>query len=178
MADDRHANGPMTSDIAAAMQRVRFSHINIVARDWDRLAQFYVNALGCTRLDPERDYDGPELDRGTGLNGARLSGIHLRLPGYEDSKGPTLEIFQYDPEGEDPPRSVNRIGYGHICFQVNNVKAMQERILKLGGKKVGEVVTLSPSSSASVTWCYVRDPEGNIIELQRWSGFGFRPVRG
>lgn len=159
------------------MQRVRFSHANIVARDWDRLARFYEEALGCTRLEPERDYAGHALDRGTGLKGARLRGVHLRLPGYEDSQGPTLEIFQYDPAGEDPPRSVNRIGYGHICFQVSNVKTMREHILKMGGGKVGDVVTLSPSASASVTWCYVTDPEGNIIELQRWSGFGFRPTR-
>lgn len=164
-------------DIDDAMQRARFSHVNIVARDWERLAWFYEEALGCRRLDPERDYAGNELDRGTGLKDVRLRGVHLRLPGYDDDHAPTLEIFQYDPAGDDPPRSVNRIGYGHICFQVNNVNSARDMILRMGGKAVGEVVTLSPSTTASVTWCYVADPEGNIIELQRWSPFGFRAVR-
>ncbi|MCC6312340.1 MAG: VOC family protein, partial [Trueperaceae bacterium] len=34
---------------------------------------------------------------------------------------------------------------------------------------VGEIVTLARSNGAKVTWCYVTDPEGNIIELQSWS---------
>lgn len=156
------------------VQRARFAHVNIVARDWQRLAQFYENALGCVPLTPERDYRGRDLDRGTGLDGARLQGLHMRLPGFEGNNAPTLEIYQYDPAGADPPRSVNRIGFGHICFQVSNVQQARDEILAKGGEAVGEVVTLSPSNQASVTWCYVRDPEGNIIELQRWSAFGFR----
>jgi hypothetical protein len=28
---------------------------------------------------------------------------------------------------------------------------------------------LQVASGASVTWCYLTDPEGNIIELQSWS---------
>ena len=35
------------------------------------------------------------LDSATGINGAHLRGMHLRLPGYGEH-GPTLEIFQYD----------------------------------------------------------------------------------
>ncbi|MCP1726641.1 catechol 2,3-dioxygenase-like lactoylglutathione lyase family enzyme [Natronospira proteinivora] len=157
-------------------QRLRFAHVNLVARDWRRLADFYERALGCTPLPPERDYAGRELERGTGIPGARLRGVHLRLPGYEEGGGPTLEIFQYDPQGNDPPRQVNRTGFGHICFQVGNVEQAREAILNNGGQPVGDVVTLSPSVSARVTWCYLSDPEGNIIELQRWSPFGFRPA--
>jgi len=158
-------------------QRLRFAHVNLVARDWRRLAAFYEQALGCTPLSPERDYAGPSLARGTGIPGARLQGVHLRLPGFENGNGPTLEIFQYDPQGDDPPRSVNRTGFGHICFQVGNVETARAAILDHGGDAVGDVVTLSPSPSARVTWCYLSDPEGNIIELQRWSPFGFRPAR-
>jgi hypothetical protein len=34
---------------------------------------------------------------------------------------------------------------------------------------VGEVVTLTTADGRRVTWCYVTDPEGNILELQSWS---------
>jgi hypothetical protein len=27
---------------------------------------------------------------------------------------------------------------------------------------------MSMSTGARVTWCYVTDPEGNIVELQAW----------
>ncbi len=35
-------------------------------------------------------------------------------------------------------------------------------------KPIGEIVTLTTATGARVTWCYVTDPEGNIIELQSW----------
>ena len=31
---------------------------------------------------------------------------------------------------------------------------------------VGEIVRTRLSNGADITWCYVRDPEGNILELQ------------
>jgi catechol-2,3-dioxygenase len=30
-------------------------------------------------------------------------------------------------------------------------------------------VTLQTADGRLVTWCYLTDPEGNIIELQSWS---------
>ncbi len=45
----------------------------------------------------------------------------------------------------------------------------RQDVLREGGSAVGEVVTLETGAGARVTWCYVRDPEGNIIELQAWS---------
>ena len=34
---------------------------------------------------------------------------------------------------------------------------------------IGEVVTLQTATGARVTWCYVTDPEDNMIELQAWA---------
>jgi hypothetical protein len=42
-------------------------------------------------------------------------------------------------------------------------------VLAAGGSAVGEVVTVQAADGRSVTWCYVTDPEGNIVELQAWS---------
>jgi predicted enzyme related to lactoylglutathione lyase len=64
---------------------------------------------------------------------------------------------------------VNRPGFGHIAFSVNDVKNSRKEILNAGGKSIGDIVTLQISSGSKVTWCYVTDPEGNIIELQSWS---------
>ena len=72
----------------------RFAHANLVAKDWKRPSTFYQKVFGCTPIPPERHLPGEWLDRATGLAGARVSGIHLRLPGFGDD-GPTLDIFQY-----------------------------------------------------------------------------------
>ena len=146
----------------------RYVHTNLIARDWQSLARFYQDVFGCVPVPPERDLSGPEMEAGTGIAGAHLRGIHLRLPGYGDA-GPTLEIFSYNHLAERPPTAVNRPGFGHLAFSVEEVAAAREAVLAAGGQPVGEVVTVTLQNGASVTWCYVTDPEGNVIELQSWA---------
>jgi len=147
---------------------VKYSHTNLIAHDWRALAGFYAEVFACVSVPPERDYAGPDLDRGTAVRGARLTGAHLRLPG-RGPDGPTLEIFQYSiVERSEPPR-VNRPGFGHIAFEVESVDEAREEVLRAGGAPVGDIVTLTTATGAKVTWCYVTDPEGNIVELQSWA---------
>jgi predicted enzyme related to lactoylglutathione lyase len=147
--------------------QARYVHTNLIAADWRRLADFYIQVFGCQPVPPERDFQGERLEAGTGIQGAHLTGMHLRLPGYGET-GPTLEIFNYNILQERPEIAVNRPGFGHIAFQVADVGTAREAVLAAGGRAVGEVVTLQIASGARVTWCYVTDPEGNMIELQAW----------
>jgi predicted enzyme related to lactoylglutathione lyase len=148
--------------------RARFVHTNLIARDWRRLAQFYKQVFGCTPVPPARDLRGQWLEEGTGVSGAEITGLHLRLPGYGED-GPTLEIFQYNHESERPPTAVNRPGYAHIAFSVDDVEAARDAVLAAGGDVVGKVVSVDIPDAGIVTFTYVSDPEGNIVELQRWS---------
>lgn len=148
--------------------RATYVHTNLVAADWRLLATFYQELFGCVPVPPERDYRGAALDAGTGLSSVHLRGAHLRLPGRGHG-GPTLEIFTYYPLAERGATAVNRPGFGHIAFEVDDVAAARKAVLEAGGSAVGEVVTLQTASGAKVTWCYVTDPEGNIIELQSWT---------
>jgi predicted enzyme related to lactoylglutathione lyase len=146
----------------------RFGHVNVIALDWRRLADFYGRVFGCTVVPPERDYHGPDLSAGTGVTNAALRGVHVRLPGLGPD-GPTLEIYQYDPSLDALPTVANRPGFGHIAFVVPDVPTARAVVLEEGGGAVGEVVTLRTADGRRVTWTYVTDPEGNIIELQSWS---------
>lgn len=147
--------------------QIRFVHTNLIAEDWQSLAAFYEETFGCQPVPPERDFSGEALERGTGLEGAHLKGVHLCLPGYANN-GPTLEIFSYAPRMERFQTAVNRPGFGHIAFQVDDVEGLQEQVIKAGGQAVGEIVTMQIATGDRVTWCYVTDPEGNLIELQSW----------
>jgi catechol 2,3-dioxygenase-like lactoylglutathione lyase family enzyme len=146
----------------------KYAHTNLIAKDWKKLSQFYQDVFGCIPVPPERHYKGSDLEKGIGIPHAQLDGVHLRLPGY-DENGPTLEIFSYNITQDKPPIAVNRPGFGHIAFIIDNVAQAREVVLAAGGKSVGDIVTLHPSPQSKVTWCYVTDPEGNIIELQSWS---------
>lgn len=145
----------------------RFVHVNLVARDWRRLARFYEQVFGCTPVPPERDLQGPWLERATGLPGARIRGQHLRLPGWGDG-GPTLEIFQYQPVLERAGTAVHRPGLGHLAFAVEDVAAARQAVLEAGGGEVGALTTVPVAGAGTITFMYLTDPEGNILELQRW----------
>ena len=146
----------------------RFVHVNVVAEDWRMLAQFYQEVFGCEQVGPERDLSGEWLEGGTGVPGAEIRGVHLRLPGYR-MVGPTLEIFEYNHQEERAETAINRPGLAHIAFGVEDVARAREAVLAAGGGEVGEVVTLDVPGAGRVEFVYVTDPEGNIIELQRWS---------
>jgi glyoxylase I family protein len=143
----------------------KYGHTNLVANDWKALSRFYQEKFGCTPVPPERDFKGKDLERGTGIPGAELRGVHLRLPGH-GTDGPTLEIFNYNILKERPDVAVNRLGFGHIAFVVDDVPAAREAVIAAGGHPVGEVVTLTNAAGAKLTWVYVTDPEGNVLELQ------------
>ena len=99
----------------------KFVHTNLVAQDWRKLAGFYEQVFGCKPVPPERNLAGDWLEAATGLPDAQIQGIHLRLPGYGD-QGPTLEVFQYNHQPEALSTAVNRPGFGHIAFAVEDVR--------------------------------------------------------
>ena len=148
--------------------RARYRHTNIVAEDWRKLADFYEQVLGCRPLPPERASSGQWVERVTGVPGAEVCGIHLRLPGFGDD-GPTLEIFQYNNAKDRPASAVNRPGFAHMAFEVDDVEAARDDVLAAGGGCVGDVVTTEITNAGTITLVYMTDPEGNIIEFQKWA---------
>jgi len=146
----------------------RFVHVNIVAEDWRALTRFYEEVFGCERVGPERDLSGQWLEDGTGVPGVQIRGTHLRLPGCGRA-GPTLEIFEYNRQEERVGAAINRPGLAHIAFGVEDVAGARDAVLAAGGGEIGEVVSLDVPGVGRVEFVYLTDPEGNILELQRWS---------
>jgi predicted enzyme related to lactoylglutathione lyase len=146
---------------------IKYAHTNIITDDWRRLAEFYVTVFDCKPLYPERDLKGEWLDRATAIKGSHLKGIHLQLPGYDDSL-PTLEIFQYDKNENGSSILPNRKGYGHIAFRVDDVSQVLSRVLENGGSRFGELVETEVQNVGTLTFVYAKDIDGNIVELQQW----------
>lgn len=153
---------------------MKYRHTNLVAQDWRELATFYERSLGCRRIGPERSLSGRALSLGTGIRDAALEGVHLLLPGYGES-GPTLEIFQYATGESNLPPQANRKGLGHIAFEVESVEAATQAVLLNGGSRVGEICSIEVEGAGVVTFAYLADPEGNLIELQSWNETGKGP---
>ncbi len=146
---------------------MRFAHTNIAARNWQILANFYIEVFACQVKPPQRKLSGEWLDTATGLSNAKLEGVHLALPGHGDNP-PTLEIFSYettDDRGEIMP---NLIGITHIAFEVDDVYATLDKALAHGASKLGEIVEKIVENVGTLVFVYFRDPEGNIVEVQSW----------
>lgn len=149
-------------------ESIKYVHTCLIARDWKKLAQFYMDVFECEPVGNERDLKGPWIDRITAIKNVHIQGVHLRLPGYKKG-GPTLEIFQYDPGNYQLGLPlVNGLGFGHIAFHVENVTMMLAKVTAHGGSQVGEYVEKEYHGGGVLKVVYARDPEGNIIELQKW----------
>ena len=146
---------------------MRFAHTNVVSTNWKTLVEFYIKTFNCTLVPPIRKQSGTWLDRGTGLKNASLEGAHLLLPGHGEN-GPTLEIYQYEPIEKQEAIPPNKRGFGHIAFEVDKVEIILDLLKQNGGDVCGEITKRTVEGVGEITFVYVRDPEGNLIELQSW----------
>jgi predicted enzyme related to lactoylglutathione lyase len=145
----------------------KYAHTNLIAKDWKRLAAFYQEVFGCLPVLPGRDMSGEWLDKATGISGAHLVGMHLRLPGYGEG-GPTLELFSYGSMPEHPGVRPNTPGFSHIAFAVDDVPALAQAVFAHGGTPMGALTVREVPGVGWLTFQYVADPEGNILEIQNW----------
>lgn len=145
---------------------MRYTHINIVAKDWKKLSDFYQKVFFCKPIGGKRDLSGEWLEKLTGMKNVKIEGEHLVLPGFKEN-APTLEIFTYS-EDMDVKKEINTPGFAHIAFEVDDVEKVAKLLLQEGGSILGEIVTKDYGEKGLATFVYAKDPEGNIVELQNW----------
>jgi catechol 2,3-dioxygenase-like lactoylglutathione lyase family enzyme len=136
----------------------RLEHVGIVVGDLEAAKAFFAE-LGL-ETEGEGEVGGPAVDRIVGLDGVRSDVAMLRTP---DGHG-KLELIRYrTPEGPagDPQAPANAPGLRHILFEVSDIEGVLERLRPHGGELVGELVRYEDSFKL----CYVRGPEGIIVEL-------------
>lgn len=142
---------------------MKFGHISMVARDTDHLADFYKAVFGCKDTVERWTMSGEAISRGNGVPNCEIYAAWLNLPGID---GLFLEILQYRKILDRPVPSVNQPGYGHMAFEVEDIHATLDAVVEAGGMLLGEITDLG-TAQAPVSCVYVRDPEGNVIELEQ-----------
>lgn len=145
----------------------RYVHTNIIARDYEKLINFYKEVFGCRSIGEKRDLRGEWLDKLTGIPDAHIMGEHLSLPGYGEDF-PTLEIFSYAQMHGGQAHRVNAYGIAHLAFEVDDVEDMLKKVIEAGGSTIGELVHAEYKDGQTATFVYAADIEGNILELQSW----------
>jgi len=146
---------------------MKYVHTNIISHDWRKLVTFYTEVFQCEIAPPIRSQSGQWLSEGTDVRNAALECAHLRLPGY-GADGPTLEIYQYSEVVDLAPVAANQRGLGHLSFEVDDVAEIYQKILSHGGSANGEIRSHAVHGVGIITFVYMRDPDGNLIEVQHW----------
>jgi catechol 2,3-dioxygenase-like lactoylglutathione lyase family enzyme len=104
--------------------------------------------------------EGEWVDRIVGLEGVRADIAFVQTP---DGHG-TLELTKFHTppyDGDGSPAPANASGIRHISFAVDDIDAAVADLRSRGVELVGEVVQFENSYKL----CYVRGPEGIIVEL-------------
>ena len=136
----------------------RMDHVGIVVDDLAAATAFFVE-LGL-KLQGEASLEGDWVDRVVGLEGVRSEIVMLETP---DGHG-QLELSKFhatSARGGDRHPAPNAPGIRHVTFAVDDVDAAVGSVQARGGELVGEVVNYEDIYRV----CYVRGPEGIIVEL-------------
>jgi catechol 2,3-dioxygenase-like lactoylglutathione lyase family enzyme len=137
---------------------LRFDHVGVVVDDLDAAVAFFVS-LGFER-EGGASVEGEVVDKINGLDGVRAQFVMVRTP---DRTG-KLELVKYHApaDGDGPQRlPANRLGLRHICLEVDDLDTLLGGLRDRGFDTVGEVCAYGNVYRL----CYVRGPEGLIVEL-------------
>ncbi len=139
------------------------SHVSLTARDALALSSFYQAVFDLVERRPPRRLAGEAVWRGNGLPGVEILVVWLEEP---EQTGPFLEIMQYTTTVDRGSPAVNEPGFAHLAFEVADIHETLERVLRFGGCLQGQVTNFGTGQAPRLI-VYVRDPEGNILELDQ-----------
>jgi catechol 2,3-dioxygenase-like lactoylglutathione lyase family enzyme len=141
----------------------RVDHVGIVVDDLAAATEFFVE-LGLV-LQGEGQVEGRWVDRVVGLEGVRADIAMMQTP---DGNG-RLELTKFHSpsnQGDNRHAPANTPGIRHVAFAVEDIDAVVAGLRARGAELVGELERYEDSYRL----CYVRGPEGIIIELAEQIG--------
>lgn len=138
-------------------------HIGLNVENLDAAKDFFID-LGFT-LKGKAVMQGELVDRVTGLNDVKDDIVMLESPDGQVN----LELVKFhNPVDKAGIQSsaANTLGLRHLCFEVEDLDGILANLKQKGYELVGEVQIYQDAWKL----CYVRGPEGIILELAEQLG--------
>lgn len=136
----------------------RIDHVGIVVKDMAAAKAFFLD-FGL-ELQSEGQLQGEWIGKIIGLGYVKDDYAFLQTPDGEA----TIELIQFHSPPDDSPAQqsvANMPGLRHLAFVVEDIDAHVARFKKQGVEVVGEVYNYENVYKL----CYVRGPEGILLEL-------------
>lgn len=136
----------------------RIDHVSINVNDLSEAKAFFLD-LGL-EVQAEWELDGAQLDRIVALNDVKTACVGLGMPDGET----WIELVKfYSPSDEKDIQQpfANTLGIRHTCFAVEDIDSIVAKLKKNGTEIFSEIQQYEESYKL----CYVRGPEGIILEL-------------
>jgi catechol 2,3-dioxygenase-like lactoylglutathione lyase family enzyme len=136
----------------------RIDHVGIIVNDLAAAKDFFVE-FGLV-VHGEREMEGALLERLLGLDGAKTSFVTLGPP----DGGATIELITFQQPANEQASlraPVHAVGIRHIAFLVEDIDAVVAKLTAMGAEPFSEVQRYEDSYKL----CYVRGPEGIILDL-------------
>jgi catechol 2,3-dioxygenase-like lactoylglutathione lyase family enzyme len=138
-------------------------HVGIVVNDLAAATDFFAE-LGLV-LQGKGPVEGRWVDRVVGLEGARADIAMMQTP--DGNARLELVRFHSPPhQGDNRHAPANTPGIRHIAFAVEGIDAVVAGLRARGAELVGELERYEDKYRL----CYVRGPEGIIVELAEQIG--------
>lgn len=131
-------------------------HIGVIVNDLAAARDFFVD-LGFIAVG-EASLQGEFVDRVTGLDGVRSEIVMLEAP--DGKVNLELSKFHY-PESPGEPAPVHALGFRHIALVVDDIDGIVAKLQEKGMEVINGVSNYKDVYKC----CYVRGPEGMILEL-------------
>jgi len=140
---------------------MKIKHVDHIGVNVENLeaAKIFFTDLGFTVMG-ETTMQGELVERVTGLKEVKDDLVMLQAPDGQLN----LELMKFHhpvDEAGIQPSSANTLGLRHLCFEVEDLDGIVATLKQKGHKLVGEIQTYENSWKL----CYVRGPEGIILEL-------------
>jgi catechol 2,3-dioxygenase-like lactoylglutathione lyase family enzyme len=140
------------------MKIKRIDHIGLIVNDLPTVKQFFLD-FGLEVMG-EAQMQGKLLDRLLRLEGTKTEFVMMRPPGGEAC----IEVIKFHSpvdEGGVQQFAVNAPGIRHIAFLVEDIEGIVAKLKAKGA----EIFSAIQTYGTSYKLCYVRGPEGIILDL-------------
>lgn len=140
------------------MKVQRIDHVGIVVNDLAFTKAFFLE-LGLRELG-EAEVEGKWVEQIVGLNDIKETVAMLEVPDGQT----TIELvkFHFPSDKKGVQHNLpNTLGLRHIAFAVKDIEEVVAQSEKKGGELIGEIQNYKNMYKL----CYIRGPEGVILEL-------------